>query len=1539
MADLFAGVDQSEGPFADVVLPTSDQAPPTALARFRRAQVVAAANVDTGSPATVNDQFQKIQDNYLRATEAYQETSDDIAVAERRRQRQVNAAQKLAAEAPQYDPTGELQRNAMASASAAVQRDIQEDRKHALEQEAVDNILDLAASGNRTQAEALINTMENGSVLDQVRDYAAKAMILQREIDRAQLELSDEPWFAGLANFAMQMIPGNYSMGQVGNVDLAQGTRNWFQSLGDNIWSGERQSMERSLLQSMPIEQFTDYVRTELLPNIHENATLFGYTNKSEELNLLTSLQTSPEIFDNNLMNSLDNFGLLGVSEIAGAAKIATNLPRMLVGLGARREASGALAAAAAKFTAEGTEDAVARAGVASVNDVADMLTPSAVKATGQDMVVPLQSAANEALENATRVKGNLEAVIQTGRFETEAEKQAAIDALVNETKAIVGGTGHVVDIAPSTTRLIDDSEINTVSFTMGKTTDEGWSSLKQATAFKSSLGFDDATIVKGEGGQFFVKVDRNVRETGFYTNNLNVKTTNVLSRWLLGARQRTDEFLGNRAQTSENARNKIVNDHVRKLYKEINIDPVSKDRVAQLWSLGDNKQKWFTLDEANTWYQRGFGRDISPKEWNAYQGLRDINDLEYAIRNDLRYKELALKGHETVSFSAGGKYFDDNNAIIDDAFGKPVRGRAFNTATGKSYAKFTKEEIEKLKSDGYTLVHLEKPVDLPNGKQLTSVVVKRSELRRSALSRNQLPYRAGGHRIYKEKYFAKQAYREIDDEGNEIWKTPNTYMVGTKAEVDEWVSTMERARLVAVSDNPDLKAIDEIFGGRAGYPTAERFMENLEAGKYSKEHSFVGLYDRELPSEYDNVDRQFFAGDPDEEGITSYLRTNGRLYYSQKGDEALVDWQGAQAPTLNAYESVNRAFMNIANLSSFNDYKLTSVERWINKFDKYIDKNSVAPGASNMERFLDGKVTKGATRDNIRQALEDQRAIIKRNLGWKTEADAGFDEASRRFGEFVMGTDPNSLRHGASRAALNWIDDKNPLGSLRGMAFDLKMGLGNPVQLFLQAGTFIAITAIDPAGAGRAVLSGPLLRRYLMRGAGDETLNAYVKQGLHKMAGFENPDEFKAFMAAAKHSGFFSINDSHSLVNAMGPGSVNLVGNKLQDIRQMGRFFFNEGETINRMAAYRVAWDRTMKEVGGEAGLEKVGKDAFLNKVFGQAETYAFSMSRTSQASWQQGLASIPTQFFAYQARMAEMMFGGQLSRAERARLILSQSLLYGASGIPLAGVLSDVIKSKTGEAPDINTPLGFIDRGFMDWAINGATGADVLAGQRLGTGRFLGDTVGDLFGFSKYGETNTMDVIGGATYSITEDVLKGVLPFLKYVTMESGGDPGMPMTERSLKQLAMNVSSVSNVLKAMMIWNYGEYTTGKGRVMANDVPKADAWATLLLGAAPAENDEISARMSYSQNRTKVVEEAAKVVEQYRTEIVNHPERADDLGLEINAFMNLLDPRIRREVLTKARKPSPSLLESLDERYQKQQAQDDLITQLEGSADSGQSN
>ena len=1525
MADLFSGVDAQPGPFANVPMPTSSEAPVAPLARFRQAQVAAMANLDPGAEDLFGE-FQKLQDQYSANIEQYGEGAARASAAYTQVQRNVKSLNELSISDERVDPTGELQAQARLAVSNEINSDIERREKAALEQEAVDRVMDVAAS-DPEQANLLLNLMEFGSPVDQIRDMNTKQLILQREIDRAQSDHSQQPWFRHVTDFLLENIPLNASMGYTGNVDTP-GYDGMISNLMSQVFSGDRRRAEAASLWNIPAEDFGDYVRDNLLPAVDRNSSILfdKYQSNTERLNILTGLTNTPRPLETNTYNAIDNVGLIGAVALKGG-KAAVSLPNMLLRMGGRKQAGAAMAQAAADLAREGTEEAVQRAGMGSVDEVTDALTPTSARAAPGASVIGPHAIANNILARAAEIMEKMPTWLQPGRFADTAEYEQAVKSFVEEQTQRF--SSPVVDTAVQTVRTQDGSAVTAVEFTLGRKGGDGWVREGDAVRHAEGLGFSDREIIKGEDGKHFVKVTRNMPETGVYTNPLNVQTNNIVKRFLSGARERSDITLANMAQRSEGARNRIINDAVRVLWKEVKVDPASRDRLANLWQVGENQGKWWNLDEANALYQRTYGRDMSQREWTAYQGLRNINDIEYIVRNDLTWKEKVIKGVETGSIDLGYRNVEAANMVFDEGFTKGMKGRGLNVTDGTQYTKeLDALEIERLKNDGYVRVHLEDDIEAPDGSRIHSLIVKRTDVQRERLRRNQLAYRAGGHRIYQEKYFAKQTRKGTHGDGEEFFDTPGTFMVGSRAQVAEWSDVMNKLR-VAVRDNPNIRPdeLDAIVAGRVGYPSGQQFLDGVEAGTYRTDFEFGNYFDREMPAEYHKGSSPFV--DPDEDGITSYLRTHGRLYYSQKSQTGLVDWHGEQAPTLDAWQSTNQAFLNIANMSSFSDYKLNAVERWVKTFEPYFTPN--ASLKTNMQKFMDVKPNGLANQDGVLQAMLDQRDIIKRNLGWKTEWDMQVQQQQRKLAEWVMGTDPNSLRHGASRAAMNFMEENNPLQFMRGLAFDLKLGLFSPVQLFLQSGTMLAMTAIDPKNGIKGIQSGPLLRAFMMWNKGDAAfIDGAIAKGLNKTIGMEDADEFRAFMGAAKSSGFFSINDSHSLINAMGPGSAyNITKNKMDEFRQAGRFFFNEGEMWNRVVAYRSAWEHTRAAF---PDIDSITPDDFLNRVAGRAEDLAMSMSRTSQANWQQGLASLPTQFWAYQARMLEAMLGsvtgkGRFTRQESFNLILSQMFMFGAAGIPLAPVVSDLIKQKTGEAPELHSLGGLIDRGVMDQIWSATTGSDMLISDRLGTGGWLGDTVGSLMGLSKYGEQSTADILGGATFSIANDLREDILPVLKYSLHEAGGVATEPLTERAVSNLAKNITSLSIGFKVNALMKYGHYIDNSGKVVVDNVPSSSAFGVILLGAQPGETDDISAMASYRKNKKDAVDEAAKVIESYRQEFFNHPERADELSSEINLFVNLLDEDIRTSALNQAHDATdPSLYASYANRRERDRQQQALM-------------
>jgi hypothetical protein len=360
--------------------------------------------------------------------------------------------------------------------------------------------------------------------------------------------------------------------------------------------------------------------------------------------------------------------------------------------------------------------------------------------------------------------------------------------------------------------------------------------------------------------------------------------------------------------------------------------------------------------------------------------------------------------------------------------------------------------------------------------------------------------------------------------------------------------------------------------------------------------------------------------------------------------------------------------------------------------------------------------------------------------------------------------------------------------------------------------------------------------------------------------------------------------------------------------VRNVGRVFFHQAEILNRSVAWNIAW----QEAKAAMPNVPVSSPEFLNRISLEADRYSFFMTKESEAWWQRGLLSVPTQFFGYQARMLEAMFGKSFTAKQKIRLIAQQSLLYGTAGVPFVPFITDYIKEKTGKPSDINTALGVADRGLLDWAMYNITGADVSYGSKVGSGGWLSDTVKDMFNAGPYGEKSMAEVLGGATFGIMGQTAGIMVDVFKHSVAESGGDVGGDKDPESFIKLAKQISSVSNALKAYWIFQYGTYITTSGQVVAKDLPTANGIATL-FGFNPAEVDAASTMIQFNKNQTEIVNDAAKVVAKYRTRMITEPENRDEYAKEVSAFIRRFPPDVRQRILMKTNRDyDPSLYDGL---------------------------
>jgi hypothetical protein len=340
------------------------------------------------------------------------------------------------------------------------------------------------------------------------------------------------------------------------------------------------------------------------------------------------------------------------------------------------------------------------------------------------------------------------------------------------------------------------------------------------------------------------------------------------------------------------------------------------------------------------------------------------------------------------------------------------------------------------------------------------------------------------------------------------------------------------------------------------------------------------------------------------------------------------------------------------------------------------------------------------------------------------------------------------------------------------------------------------------------------------------------------------------------------------------------------------------------------------------------------MYEVARRTEDYSLNMKRESSSAWQSGLLSLPTQFWSYNIRMLEALFGRQFTGPQKMRLVAMQFGLAGSAATPPTYIISEWIKAQTGEAPDADTVVGVIDRGFID-ALLAYGGTDVSFGQRWGTGSMIPEFFKELLGLSDYGPTAPADVIFGATFSIGGQLGKTIGDVLKYSAAEVQTG-NMEMTQAALKGLAANVSTVSNAMKGYMAFKYGTYVSNRGTTMLDGVNDSQA-VFVALGFAPGQMSQFEAVSTYNKQKTKMVQEATRVMQNYHTRWLNEEDNRDAINAERKAFMELQDPEVAAQVRKRMRNLTGE--RSMLERLEKQALRNKQLDQAYSEEASGESN
>lgn len=595
--------------------------------------------------------------------------------------------------------------------------------------------------------------------------------------------------------------------------------------------------------------------------------------------------------------------------------------------------------------------------------------------------------------------------------------------------------------------------------------------------------------------------------------------------------------------------------------------------------------------------------------------------------------------------------------------------------------------------------------------------------------------------------------------------------------------------------------------------PDGKRFTDNY--GDLTKNYENFEDNIRSPYNLYDNIDKEY-AGE-----------RNPDLYTIREGSGTdnnpllRID----RAEQLDPFATMTRAMANAMRNRFMDDYKIQAVESFVAEFGDLIKgPRTLEEVRLNPEYYVHSPTWDTGTTDKLRlaDAKAAHRSLVN-FLGTASPLKQEFDTKLQKIANSVY----DKYGQKASDNLTSLRVEGDPFRYGRKVAFHLTLGLFNPVQLLLQAQTMTHVLAVAGPKVGiQGIAAGTMMNMLRF------TENPNVIKGFAKKAaafGWKEADFIESY-EALKRTGWNLVEGETAWHDDMlEPKMFDGMGSKFVD---KGTFFFKEGEKQTRLSAWGAAFHEWKLANPG-----KVADNKALGEILQRADTLSVNMTRASNASWNQGMWSIPTQFLSYQVRLMEQFMGKRLTSAEKLRAFATYSAMYGIPGGlgAAAGVLpwyEDIRKTALEKGYDTSDPMVMaLHNGLLQTAWHVATGQDLNFAQRMGPNGI------SLFKDALNNDKSMTELLLGPSGSILSNTIAGLEPVLWALASPFRPDDQQYMpTANDVLQAFQGISSVNNFTKMAIAFNTGMWTTKNGTVLKGDVGVFDALMMGITGTSPTD-------------------------------------------------------------------------------------------------------
>lgn len=908
----------------------------------------------------------------------------------------------------------------------------------------------------------------------------------------------------------------------------------------------------------------------------------------------------------------------------------------------------------------------------------------------------------------------------------------------------------------------------------------------------------DSTTGLKG-GWLVESQIEKALQYTGKYTQeDLYSASRFNLGDWALRTSKEvySDRVLG---VTQQSRYQKLLTEFIRKDVEKLS----SKERVAldNALVLGDKESKvWSDIELA--------GMDMSKNTRQAYKKVRALRDVMYKMRNEAAVETLVRRGYMRLSSPDitlppdGPNLFAKEIPIVENK-------KFYNASTGK-LEQFDSTKHGKIKL--YEFIE-QTPIDKNGTKTLVKTIGVDGSTSKLSKIDSVIPYREGEYRrIYSDQYFVKiRGLMNVDGVDESILQTHRT--ASNSVQANKYVEAFNKAVNLFNKGELDVVKAADLMQPYGWNPS--EFIAALNRSEFGKNIKAEVLYTR---TDDDYVKEAIFVG------VTSN---------SKRGEHIPDVFGNTSTNTLNPLDAIASEITNTSVVASVTQWREAHVHKWFNTFKDFLPDHVQKMDVDKAFAYMlnNKSLYIGQSKDKD-MAMKVQEYIVSQ-LNIPSKEERMYQGIMRNMSETIEGKWDNKFTHKVGLFLRNTNDFPT---FMRTISFHSFFGF-NPVQLAVQGmNAFNAIT-ISPIYGVKAAKSMPFVRLALM----SDNEEIWRTMGrVNRVSLGMDVDEFVETVRLIRRSGLLDGINSTSLYGAE-IGKYGLFNGVSRKAGETSAFFFNRGEEASRLISFDIARREWKANNPGKAWFTD---DALVN-IMSRQDDLTQNMTKANIASWQKGLASIPTQFIQYQVKLMvnviQSLLGNSrtFTKQEAAQLLIGHSLVMGTAGtffgLPL---MRQLLGNAVDDLEITEEQKLYIQQGIVAGIIGSLTEGDVRLGigKRFNTFAYYDELVSGLLDPEK----TWLELVAGASGGAMTNILGGAGRMLKTVV---GNDLSPSSLKVGITELATSsFSSLNNLHKADIAKNNYNYVMSKtsGNKLYS-VTDSEAFF-LALGIPPAKASDLDA-------------------------------------------------------------------------------------------------